>query len=138
MPPVRSRPNKWSEVTSGRSTDYVTGVQNPRTSWAAAAKNAAANQAAGVQKAIAEKRYEKGVTRVGDQKWQGKSLSKGATRFPMGVSEAQGDYDAGFAPYAQVIQNTTLPPRFPKGDPRNIERVKAIAMALRAAKEQRG
>ena len=36
----------------------------------------------------------------------------------------------GFQPYADTIRSTTLPPRFPKGDPRNLERTKAIATAL--------
>lgn len=134
MPQVRSRPGKWSEVTAQRSADYVAGVQNPRVPWAAATTAAAANQAAGVQAAITAKRYEKGVAKAGDQKWQSKASTKGASRFPQGVQEGQNDYDTGFAPYAQVIQSTTLPPRFPKGDPRNIARVAAIAAALRAKK----
>jgi hypothetical protein len=33
-----------------------------------------------------------------------------------------------------VIANTVLPPRGPKGDPRNLDRVKAITTALRAKK----
>jgi hypothetical protein len=34
----------------------------------------------------------------------------------------------------QVIESIQLPPRGPKGDPRNIERVRVIAQALRARK----
>lgn len=134
MPPIRTRPGKWSEVTAQRSTDYVAGVQNPRVPWAAATTAAAANQAAGVTAAIATKRFEKGVAKAGDAKWQRKAATIGAQRFPQGVQEGQSAYDEGFGPYAQTIQSTTLPPRFPKGDPRNIQRVVAIAAALRNKK----
>jgi hypothetical protein len=46
------------------------------------------------------------------------------------------DYEKGFAPYRDVIEQTALPPRFPKRDPRNIQRVSAIATAL--AKKKTG
>lgn len=134
MPAIRSRPGKWSEVTAQRSADYVAGVQSPRTPWAASTIAAAANQAAGSQAAIAGKRFEKGVAKAGDAKWQGKASTIGAARFPQGVQEGQSAYDQGFAPYAQTISSTQLPPKFPKGDPRNIQRVVAVAAALRARK----
>ena len=44
------------------------------------------------------------------------------------------DFEKGFAPYADVIRATALPPRFPKGDPRNYTRVQVIGTALRAKK----
>jgi hypothetical protein len=87
-----------------------------------------------VEEAIREKRFEKGVAKAGDQKWQQKAATKGAERFGPGVNAAQADYEAAVAPYLQVIASTTLPPRGPKGDPKNFERVKVMAMALRAKK----
>jgi hypothetical protein len=33
-----------------------------------------------------------------------------------------------------VISSTTLPPKYAKGDPRNVQRVATMAAALRAAK----
>ena len=41
------------------------------------------------------------------------------------------DYQAGVQPYLDTIAATTLPPRFTKGDPRNLDRVKIISQALR-------
>ena len=99
-----------------------------------ATTKAAGNQAAGIQEAIREKRFEKGVAKAGDQTWQQGALTKGVARFGEGVQLAQQKYAANFAPYAQVIESTSLPPRYPKGDPRNIERVKVIATALRNKK----
>ena len=37
-------------------------------------------------------------------------------------------------PYLETIAATQLPPRFAKGDPRNVQRVAAIAAALRKRK----
>ncbi len=126
--------DKWSRVTPQRAQDYQEGVQNPKKSWAASTTAAAGAQAAGVQQAIAEKRFEKGVAKAGDSKWQAKAISKGVDRFGPGVQAAKGDYEQGVAPYLSVIASTTLPPKFAKGDPRNIERVRVMAAALRNAK----
>ena len=135
MPKVRSNyGSKWARVTPQRSQDYQQGVQNPKVPWQEATIAAAANQAAGVQEAIREKRFEKGVAKAGNAAWQEGALTKGVSRFGEGVQVAEGKYAANFAPYAQTIEATQLPPRYPKGDPRNIQRVAAIATALRNKK----
>lgn len=135
MPKVREGADaKWNRRTSTATTEYTEGVQSPRRPWAAATAAAAANQAAGIQQAIAEKRFEKGVNKAGDAKWQAKAVTKGSRNFAPGVQEAQNEYAAGFAPYKAAIEGVTLPPKFPKGDPRNIARVAAIATALRTKK----
>lgn len=135
MPNVRGNPGqKWARVTPGRSTDYQQGVQNPRKSWQAATTAAADNYKSGIQKAITENRFQKGVARAGDQKWQSKAIEVGVNRFGQGVQAAESDYSAGIQPYLQTIESTQLPPRFPKGDPRNIQRVAAMADALRKKK----
>lgn len=135
MPKVR--PNvgqKWGQVTAQRTDYYTQGVNNPRRDWAQAAQAGAANQAAAIQKAIQEKRYEKGVQKAGSAKWLKGAVDKGTVRFAQGVQAGQGDYEQGIQPYLQTIEATQLPPRYPKGDPRNIERVKVIAEALRKKK----
>lgn len=137
MPAVASSTqaaSKWSRVTPQRTEDYAAGVKAPKTSWQAATTAAAGAQAAGVQEAIKNKSFEKGVAKAGDAKWSAKASSVGADRFGQGVQAAQGEYEQGVAPYLQVIQSTSLPPRYSKGDPRNIERVRVMAKALRDAK----
>jgi hypothetical protein len=84
--------------------------------------------------AAAADSFAKGVTKAGTDKWKSKALQKGPGRFAEGVMVAGPDYEAGFAPYRDEIERTTLPPRFPKGDPRNISRVATIAAALRKKK----
>lgn len=137
MPEIKSSANiaeKWARVTPQRTEDYKQGVENPRTDWAKATQGAAAAQAAGVQAAIQEKRFEKGVAKAGTSKWQKNASEKGTQRWGSGVQAAGEDYSTGFQPYAETIKSTTLPARYPKGDPRNLERVKVMAQALHAKK----
>jgi len=137
MPDIKSSSaiaEKWSRVTPQRTADYEQGVKNPRTSWKDATKAAAQAQAEGVQKAIAEKRFEKGVDKAGDEAWQRGATEKGAMRWGPGVQIAGEAYAEGFQPFADTIKSTKLPPRYPKGDPRNLERTKAMAAALHAKK----
>jgi len=137
MPAIKSTSSiaeKWARVTPQRAADYASGVKSPTNSWeqnTLAAKDA---QAQGVQEALSNDSFSKGVSAAGDAKWQRKASTVGAQRFGPGVQAAKSDYESGFAPYAGVISSTTLPPRGSKGDPRNYDRVKAMGDALHAAK----
>lgn len=126
---------KWARVAPTRTEDYTAGVQNPKEDWQRATEAAKDNWKQAITQAAQKGSFEKGVRAAGTAKWQRKAIEVGSRRWPEGVSVAQPDYEAGFAPYVSVIQATQLPPRYPKGDPRNLERVKAIAMALRKKKE---
>ena len=121
---------KWARVAPQRTQDYTDGVSSPRRDWAQAAGAAQETHSAAMQKAAASKSYSRGVRAAGTQRWQARALAKGPGRFAEGVAIAEPDYSRGFQPYAETIARTALPPRFPKGDPRNLERVKTIAMAL--------
>jgi hypothetical protein len=133
MPKIRSAGaigDKWARVTPERAEDYKIGVTNPKKDWAAETKAAETNYEAGVKSAMTRKAFGKGVDKAGTAKWQEGALKKGVDRFGPGVMAGQDNYEKGFAPYRDVIEHTVLPTRYPKGDPRNIERVKAIAKAL--------
>lgn len=137
MPAVKNASQvaeKWARVTPQRSEDYKLGVQQPRTPWAQAAAAANDRYREAVTAAAQAGRYAKGVSAAGDQRWQQKTLAKGPTRFAEGVSVSAPDYQSGVQPYLDVIAATTLPPRFAKGDPRNIERVRVMSAALRKRK----
>ena len=129
---------KWSSVTPGRATQYREGVANPLRDWSTEAANAEGSYEAGIQAAMSRKAFAKGVKRVGTDKWKRKAVDVGTVRWGPGVSAARPDYEAGFAPYAGVISSVKLPPRGAKGDPRNLERVGAIANALHAKKVSMG
>jgi hypothetical protein len=117
-----------------RQEDYKEGVMNPRTPWAAGAKAAEDRYKAGVTEAANRGAFGKGVTAAGDQKWQQKALAKGPSRFAEGVAISAPDYQAAVQPYLDTIQATALPPRYAKGDPRNVQRVAVLSAALRKRK----
>jgi len=121
---------KWARVTPERAADYDAGVRNPNKDWAQSTKNAEDTYKAGVTAGIARGAFGKGVDKAGTSKWQKGAIEKGIDRFGPGVQVAQTAYENGVAPYLDVIDRTTLPARYPKGDPRNMARAAAIAKAL--------
>lgn len=129
---------KWSEVTPTRAPYFEAGVRAPRKDWAESA--IAANDAwkAGVQEAVTQDRFARGVSRVGTSKWQRKTIEVGVPRWSDGVRKAAPDYIEGFKPYHETLAALTLPPRGARGDPKNIDRVRAIAQALHKKKIELG
>ena len=126
--------DKWKRRASVAAPDYEAGIDNPRTSWEESTLKAADSQAKGVQQAIANKSFEKGIKKAGNAKWQQRAKQLGAQRFAEGVAVAEDAYKAGFQPYKEAIERVSLPPKGPKGDPRNYARVAAIGEALRKVK----
>ncbi len=127
---------KWALVTPQRVADYEDGIRNPTRDWATNAKGASDSWKAGVQSAITRDAFSKGVTTAGTAKWQKGAIEKGLLRWGPGVALAEDAYAAGFGPFREAIARTQLPPRFPRRDPRNLERVKAIVESLRQQKER--
>lgn len=110
---------------------YTDGVNNPKNPWAATTAASDKNWAAGVQAAVADGRFAKGVNGAGDNKWKTGAITKGSTRYGPGVSAAQNTYQQAIAPVLTVEANVNLPARFPKGDPQNNARTTAMNAALR-------
>jgi hypothetical protein len=122
---------KWARRAASAGPEYSEGVANPSRSWSAATQAAAPAYAAGVQAAIARGGFQRGVQGAGDAAWSQGATSKGPTRFAEGVALAQPAYLTGFGRVAAAINAVALPPRQPTGSPANIQRVAAIATALR-------
>ena len=129
---------KWATVTPGRTGYYQAGVEAPRRDWETATAAAEDAYQSGVTQAIAEKRFGKGVRAAGSEKWQRNAIEKGGQRWGPGVAMAEAAYAAGFAPFRDAIERVTLPPRFARRDPRNLNRVKAVVDALIAASKRTG
>lgn len=128
----------WASRVAAAGPEYAAGIDNPRKSWAEATQAASGNYDQAIQQSIAEGRFAKGVRAAGDARWSARAKSVGPRRWQEGVTASTDRYERGFAPYRQVIENTELPPRYPKGDPRNIARVAVIAENLHAAKLAQG
>lgn len=121
---------KWADVTPGRSGDFEAGIKDASVDWAGPTAAAESAYADGVSEALAQKRFGKGVAKAGTEKWRRKTVETGVGRWGSGVRAAQADMQAGFAPYREAIAGVALPPRFSRGDPRNIDRVSTIAKTL--------
>lgn len=126
--------SKWARVSGLSQESYREGVENPTRDWASATAAAEDNYNKGVQAAIAAKRFGKGVRKAGTAKWQANAIAKGPDRWGQGIRLSENAYQEGFAPFRETILNTKLPERGPKGDPKNIERVRVMAEALHAKK----
>jgi len=122
--------DKWTRVTPARVEDFKLGVQNPKRDWEQETVAAKEIWKAGIDAAHAKDLFGKGIVKAGSKKWQDKSLKVGPGRFAEGVYIAGPDYEKGFAPYREAIARVDLGPRFPKRDPRNLERVKRVVDAL--------
>lgn len=117
---------KWAEVTPGRAGQYSFGVQNPKADWKVNTVAAKPAWEAGVQQAISQGSFVKGVNKAGNAAWQKGAVEKGVTRWPQGVQLGQEAYQVGFAPYQSAISALKLPPRGARRDPQNMLRVKAV------------
>ena len=121
---------KWTRVTPGRTEDYKLGIKNPKRDWETETVAAETNYKMGVDAAHAKGLYVKGAKKAGSKKWQDRSIEKGPGRFAEGVFIAGGDYEKGFQPYHDAIARVDIGPRFPKRDPRNLDRVRKVVTAL--------
>ncbi len=130
---VKHNPAKWSQRAAAASGDYEQGTARPRVSWSQAASGAESNYAAGVNAAIGEGAYGKGINKAGDGKWRKGIVEKGRARYSQGVAIAQSEYDAGYRPFADALRGVTLSPRGPKGT--NYARVQEVGESLRNAKK---
>ena len=125
---------KHARVCAQRSADYADGIERPRRDWEAATLAAEDNYGAGVQAAIAEGRFGRGVSNAGTETWKKGAREKGVVRWAPGVSLAKAKYQAKIAGVLNALSGIALPARGPKGDPRNIERVAVIARELHERK----
>jgi hypothetical protein len=116
------------------SGDYSKGVTSTTKDQAALAIAAAPAWAAGVQQAVTNGSYQKGLQKSGTAKWKANASGIGAQRYAPGVAAAQTSYANGFAPYLQVLANLTLSQRYPRGDPRNNQRTIDVNTALNKAR----
>jgi hypothetical protein len=125
---------KWSQRASAAGAAYTAGVNGTQKDWATDTAAAAPSWGAGVQAAVSNGSFARGVQAAGTAKWKTKAANVGAARYPQGVTAAQPYYQAGITQVLQVLSGLTLPARGPKGDPGNINRVSAVTTALRKMK----
>lgn len=125
---------KWARVTATRQTDYEAGVKDTEVDWAANTASARESFEQGVTAAIQRGAFQRGVAAVGNDRWRRKTVEVGGTRWAPGVRAATDDMRDGVRGSLETIARVALPPRAPKGDPRNLQRVEAVTRALAEAR----
>lgn len=121
--------NKWQTRASAASGDYKTGVQSAGGTWETNAGAAEQNWEQGTQDAVARKAFSKGVVGKGG-KFQANAANLGASRYPQGVQNAQGAYQAGIQPVLDALKAINLPPKGPRRSPQNQQRAAVVATML--------
>lgn len=129
---VRLDSKKWATRSGGASSEYESGVMNPRRSQAAEAQAAEPVWASQIQDAISRGAYGKGLAAAGDAKWQKGVREKGRRNYQSGVAIAEDEYRKGFQPFASALEGLDLGPRGPKGQ--NYDRVQKVGELLRETK----
>jgi len=130
IPPVEEIAKKYVDVTPARATYYEAEAPKAADRWFDNAIAAAVQYKAGVTAPNIDKKFVGGIKRVGAAKFKRKVEAVGIARYGPGVSAAMDDYKVGITPYIEELAKIDLPPRKPRGDPGNLERVKKIFDAL--------
>ena len=128
---------KWMRKVGVAGPDYTAGVTDPAVDWEGPTKAGESNYEEGVTKAIADKRFGRGVSEAGNEKWRRKTVDVGPGRWTSGVAAAGPEYEKGMGPVLSTLAAITYPKRYPAGDPRNLERVRAENEALHRLKRGR-
>lgn len=125
---------KYGRVTPGKAAELEAGLRDPKKNWEEETLAAIDAYNAGVSEAIARGAFGKGVSAAGQSAYLDPALKLGVKRYRDGVTYGVSKYNRKFAPFRDVIEGTTLPPRGAVGDPGNIDRVRVMAAALHDAK----
>lgn len=124
---------KFVRNAANAAGDYKDGVAASGNAWEAGAKAGADNFAVGVGEAIADKRFERGVSGKAG-KFVTNATKLGATRYPDGIRNAEQAYQGGVGPYLDRLKSLTLPPKGPRGSQANQGRANMVALELRKMK----
>lgn len=125
---------KWRARASAASGDYAAGVEAPKYDWQKNTLAASDAWKAGITEAAAKNTFAKGVAARSTDFWKSRAMTLGTARYADGISKSVDVYKGNFAPYYDTLSKLELPPRGARGDPKNIERVRAIITALRSKK----
>jgi len=124
---------KWKGRVDIAGEDYKRGVSDPSVDWEGPTAAAEDTYKEGVIKAANEGRFGRGVRDAGNTKWRNNTTEKGPDRWRGGVAVAQPAYQKGMEPVLSAISGVSLPKRYPAGDERNIDRVRAVTKAVHDA-----
>jgi hypothetical protein len=131
VPSATDATAKWSQNTPNSGQFYKKSVEASGAKWQQGVDDADQAYQAGVNTAISNDLYSKGVAGK-SSKYVTKASTVGVTRFGPGVQAATSDFQQGIGKVLSVIGAITLPPR--QGVGNNMQRAQIVADALHAAK----
>ena len=130
IPSANEIAEKYGRRASSATQEFRQGVERSSDDeWATAAANSEDAWNQGVNEAASENRFADGVNNT-NKSWKQRTQDLGVQRYQSGVQASVGEYEAGFEPYRQTIENTNLPPRGARGDPGNYDRSRQMGEAL--------
>lgn len=131
---------KFKERAKAAQTDYETGVRGAGGKWQAGAAASDEAYREGVNAAMSEGRFSKGVQKGGAaEKYQTNATKLGPRRFAEGVENAEQAYSRGVQPFISAMASTTLSNRGSRASGANIRRVQEqIDLMRRVKREQLG
>ena len=126
--------DKWQRKASAATEDYRAGVETPRRSWKEAVLAAADAYYAALQNVINQDLWRKALAGISEDEWKRKAIELGVRRYADGVRANADKYAKKMSKVLAILKELTLPPRGPRGDPKNLDRVRVIMEALHKAK----
>lgn len=125
---------KFIRVTPDRVQDYEDGVKNPRKDWQKNSIDSEDNYQAALKASFARNARVKGIQRVGTAGQMQATIEKGVPIWPERVRTAGEKMREGMEFVVRAIESVKERPKYPKGDPRNLEIVKDITQAVHKAR----
>jgi len=123
---------KWIGRARVARPDYEAGVKDPKEPWLEQAIKAKDTYKAAVTAPEIPDLFIRGIKRAGKARWEDMALKKGADRFVPGVELSEPYYRGQMTDILGEIEKIVLPARQPRGDIRNLDRVKKIFEGLHA------
>ena len=123
---------KWIGRARVARPDYEAGVRAPKEPWMERAIGAKDTFKAAITAPAVPDLFVRGIKRAGKARWEDMTLKKGADRFVPGVELSDPYYRGQMTDILGAIERVVIPARAPRGDIRNLDRVKKIFEELHA------
>jgi len=130
VPDLTTVVTKWVEEAPRRAVYYEREAPIAANRWEANTIAAEGVYKSAVTAPDIARRFVGGVKRVKADKFERKVRDVGVGRYGPGITAARQDYESGLSPYLEELRRIDVPARKPRGDPGNLDRVKAIFDAL--------
>jgi len=124
--------DKWIARARVARPDYELGIKAPKEPWLEQTIKAKETYKMAITQPHVPDLFIRGVKRAGKERWEGMALKKGADRYIPGVELSQPYFRGQMTDILAEIERIVIPPRAPRGDIRNLERVEKIFVGLHA------